>query len=324
MLHLIVPDLLAAEPSPAETPALHALLARGQRLDRPAASGPTEALCQTLGLSSPYPIAALELAGDDGETGNGYCLRADPIYLHLNIDKLVPGDPRLLNLAMDEASQLTASLNAHFQPDGLQFLALAPDRWYLRLIRPPGIATTPLDAVIGRSIEAKLPQGEESALWRRYLNEAQMVLHDHPVNQAREARGELPVNSIWFWGEGEAAAEFTATADALFADAPTAKALAGGLNLRYGRTPQGLTELARDAAIATANIVVVLEGLSLPDVGNQPARAAMLQRYERQWFAPLLGALQRGRIAEATISGTGPKPLCLHITRRAAWKVWRR
>ena len=48
-----------------------------------------------------------------------------------------------------------------------------------------------------------LPAGNEGSVWRRRMNEAQMVLHAHPGNEAREARGELPVNSVWFWGAGE-------------------------------------------------------------------------------------------------------------------------
>jgi hypothetical protein len=31
-----------------------------------------------------------------------------------------------------------------------------------------------------------------------------MLLHEHPLNQAREARGELPVNSVWISGIGRA------------------------------------------------------------------------------------------------------------------------
>ena len=33
-----------------------------------------------------------------------------------------------------------------------------------------------------------------------------MLLHQHPVNEAREARGELPVNSFWLSGCGRAQA----------------------------------------------------------------------------------------------------------------------
>jgi hypothetical protein len=41
-------------------------------------------------------------------------------------------------------------------------------------------------------------------LMRRLQNEAQMVLHDHPVNLARAARGELTVNSLWLDHAGAA------------------------------------------------------------------------------------------------------------------------
>jgi hypothetical protein len=40
------------------------------------------------------------------------------------------------------------------------------------------------------------------APWRHAINEAQMVLHAHPVNQARQAAGQPVVNSLWPWGGG--------------------------------------------------------------------------------------------------------------------------
>jgi hypothetical protein len=36
------------------------------------------------------------------------------------------------------------------------------------------------------------------------MNEIQMLLHEHPVNQRRERVGKLPVNGWWLWGFGEA------------------------------------------------------------------------------------------------------------------------
>lgn len=322
MLQLIIPDLGTAD----LTPALHALLARSRRLDRPVAGGLTEALCQTLGLAPPYPIAALCHAYDSGQADNtGYWLRADPVYLHLNIDKLILGDPRRLALSMAEALQLTASLNAHFQPDGLRFQALAADRWYLRLAQPLAMSTTVLEAAIGHSIETTLPQGEEAALWRRYLNEAQMVLHDHPVNQAREARGVMPVNSIWFWGEGVAPEAPRPEISALFADAPIAAALAQGMGIRHEQTPHGLIELERGVSIASDRIVVVLGALRPPtDSDDASASKTLPQHYENQWFAPLLKALQRGRMARLVLTGIGTPAFDAVITRGDAWKLWLR
>ena len=322
MLHLIVPGLAIADANQADTPALHALLARGRRLDRPAATGLTEALGQILGLAPPYPIAALSHAHDSGQADGAHRLRADPIYLHLNIDQLILGDPRQLSLGMDEALPLTASLNAHFEPDGLHFEALAPDRWYVRLDRPAAISTTPLDTAIGRSIDATLPRGAEASLWRRYLNEAQMVLHDHPINQAREARGLPPVNSVWFWGEGVAPEPASAGVAALYADAAIAGAMAHGMGIRHEKAPSGLAELGR--VVSGDGIVAVLDEAALLFENGISDRHVLLRHYEARWFAPLLGALQGGRIDEAILTGIGARPFHLAVTRRDAWKLWRR
>jgi hypothetical protein len=48
-----------------------------------------------------------------------------------------------------------------------------------------------------------LPQGENERQWRHLFNEAQVILHNHPVNARRVQRGERPANSLWFWGAGK-------------------------------------------------------------------------------------------------------------------------
>jgi hypothetical protein len=47
-----------------------------------------------------------------------------------------------------------------------------------------------------------LPDGRDAAAWNRLLTEIQMTWHTHPVNEAREARGEATVNSVWLHGGG--------------------------------------------------------------------------------------------------------------------------
>ncbi len=51
-------------------------------------------------------------------------------------------------------------------------------------------------------------QDTEGRPWRRLVNELQMLWFDHPVNQAREARGLRPVNSVWLYG-GARPSQFT-------------------------------------------------------------------------------------------------------------------
>ncbi len=42
---------------------------------------------------------------------------------------------------------------------------------------------------LNRSVKHHLPQGADALAWHRVMNEAQMILHTHPVNVAREANG---------------------------------------------------------------------------------------------------------------------------------------
>ena len=71
----------------------------------------------------------------------------------------------------------------------------APDRWYARMVGLEEAAWTAPEEALGRDVFDLLPRGDGSGAIKRVLNEIQMVLHDHPVNRARAARGDVPVNS---------------------------------------------------------------------------------------------------------------------------------
>ena len=47
-----------------------------------------------------------------------------------------------------------------------------------------------------------LPTGKDGKQWHTVLNEMQILLHTAQVNIERERRGDLPINSLWFWGSG--------------------------------------------------------------------------------------------------------------------------
>jgi len=64
------------------------------------------------------------------------------------------------------------------------------------------LPTASLDRVIGRPIDPWLPERLAGQQLRRLQSEVQMLLHTHPLNDAREARGALPVNSFWLSGTG--------------------------------------------------------------------------------------------------------------------------
>lgn len=130
-------------------------------------------------------------------------LRADPAYVHADISggrMLACGD---LGLSIADCEALLAPLKPLFGDEGFPISAPVPQRWYLMLSRDsrlPGFS--PPEDALGDNLESHLPAGDAGRRWRRLLNEAQVILHNHPLNAERIARGKPPVNSLWFWGGG--------------------------------------------------------------------------------------------------------------------------
>jgi hypothetical protein len=89
--------------------------------------------------------------------------------------------------------------------EGWQAHWLAPTQWLIAHPKLAGLASASLDRVVQRSVDAWMPQARGL---RTLQNEVQMLLHGQTLNEAREARGALPLNSVWISGCG--AAEATA------------------------------------------------------------------------------------------------------------------
>lgn len=61
---------------------------------------------------------------------------------------------------------------------------------------------TPPHDISGRVIRDYLSDAPAAAPLLELMRKSYDLLRDHPVNQARIARGKRPANSIWLWGEG--------------------------------------------------------------------------------------------------------------------------
>ena len=128
--------------------------------------------------------------------------RVDPVYQQMDINHATVADQSLLNLSAKDSATLIADLNAQFARDGLKFESEHPLRWYCLFDQPMAINGVSLSDATGRDASLCRPTGDDARHWRRLLAEIEMILYSHPVNQQREARGELPVNSLWIWGAG--------------------------------------------------------------------------------------------------------------------------
>ncbi len=138
-----------------------------------------------------------------GAQTHAFWMFAHPVYLALARDYFVLPEPAPLLVSSDDGNAIIESLNQHFSAQGMRFY-VQENRWFLGLDFDPKISTTWLKTALNRDVTPHLPQGEGALNWARLTNDIQMLLFNHPVNVAREVRGELPINSLWFDGLSQA------------------------------------------------------------------------------------------------------------------------
>lgn len=184
------------------------LLSRAKKINRQK-NALDSVVSQSFGLPATpdLPMAAVSALGDGLDVQNAVWFYADPVHFVLQRDTFSLHDEAPLNLSLADAERLIHILNQHFSDDGLQFLRCPSGRWYTKITKNAEIfwpvEAKPLQSAIGQDLQAVMPKGQKALQWRKILNEIQMLLHEHPVNQAREKNGELAVSSVWVSGGGE-------------------------------------------------------------------------------------------------------------------------
>lgn len=261
-------------------------------------------LCHWFGLEdgqhSSLPLASLTYLSDTCEQSPGYLLRADPVHLRADQSSLRLFDSHGFSVTQEEADDLVAAFNEYYAERGWRLTAPRPQRWYLSLPAAPGITTTPIGHVAGRVIDPCLPQGDAAADWHALLNEIQMLFHAHPVNSAREQRGEPAINSLWFWGGGLLPAILQTRADRVITDHPLGMGLAQQAGIARSDVPADADELLAQADDGLSLLVNdVLDGPTrYGDIGSW---VDALQQLEQHWFVPLLAAIRDGRVSALEI-----------------------
>jgi hypothetical protein len=326
-VHVAIPDLLwprsgsAPDAPGGRLSALEALIARGRRTaGRETALEPWLLARWDVADAGAAPYALL---ADGGEPGDAWWLRAEPCHMRVKLDHLVPIDATLFDVAREEAEALVESLNRHFDAAGVRFCALRPERWYARARDPLACPAPPLAGVRGRALTS--PAGGGQAALQAVLNEMQMVLHAHPVNEAREARGAPTINAVWLSGGGR----LQRPSGRAFARVRSADPLAAGLAAASGAGLLPLPENAEGWLRAAAHEgveLIVLDELRAPaDYGDVATWAERVAALERNWFAPLLAALRAGRIGMVTLHAIGAGgTLDVETTRQDLRYFWRR
>lgn len=216
-MHLLIPfastpaDACRQAASDLRLPNLQALLARltpGLRdeADEYQLSPPHErALARAWGwqgADGALPFAADAAAQDGIATDDLAWGLLTPLHWHVGAEHLTILPPAELQLAEAESRDLCEAARPLFEDEGWALVWAAPQRWYVAHESLHELPTASLDRVVGRNPDLWMPDHPQARLLRRLQNEVQMLWYTHPVNDAREARGALPVNSVWLSGCG--------------------------------------------------------------------------------------------------------------------------
>jgi hypothetical protein len=256
-----------------------------------------------------WPIAPFSRLGDGEPPDDAYWIAADPVHLRADRDALLLVDASRFQLDREDARTLVEALNRHFGPEELHFSAPTATHWYARVAQATDIETVPLRRAVGYNVDTLLPRGKDALAWHRTFNEAQMLLYNHPLNQAREARGELPVNSVWFWGGGTLPRNVNGRWLHVWANDALSRGLALAARIDVSDVP-GTFAACIDAARDGAQLAVL----------DQVDFAAL----ERDWIAPALQALRTQSLGALSLwIQLATEFRRFDLARSDLWKFWR-
>ncbi len=143
----------------------------------------------------------------------GIQMKDDDIALRCNLVTLSEKEPyenkRMVDYCADdisspEAAVLMEAVQTRFGNEHFHFFPGVSYRhcllWHQGETRLP-VLTQPHD-IIDRVIGEYLAKDPVARPLLDMMRESYTLLKDHPVNQARIARGKRPANAIWLWGQG--------------------------------------------------------------------------------------------------------------------------
>ena len=261
-----------------------------------------------------FPVAAITALTDLENSEGKTWMRADPVFLHTDLTSLVLFDSQSFSLTKGEAEGIFSIINPLLEEDGLHLICGdEPSRWYLELKNNPSISTAFPCVVNSHDIRPFLPDGKDNAYWIRLGNEIQMLLHDCSINQERRQKGELAINSVWFWGVGKLPDQKKLKFDWVITNDVNAQGLATHAGISHQNLPtdynQFINTLEKDQ-----HILIVL---------SQGDLALSETEVQKEWliFEPILSNLRKGKIRQLEIITNNQHRI---VKRSHLFRFWRK
>mgnify|MGYP001827510713 FL=1 len=304
-LHLIVPGICGPL---AETQALHDNLAVKQWLKtlsrsrcQSSVEGEHGVLTEILALKyeDGFPSAALTLLANDLYDAGMFYMHADPVHLQADMDHAVLTSSADLDITTQESSAICAALDQHFHQDDLTFFTLNKDQWFVSSKDKIRMQTTSLVDATGRNVNFILPAGDDSSLWKQRLTEAQMLMHLHELNVARENAGLQSINSLWFHGPGDLEVSVSDPVATICGDNGMLKGLAKHIQCDHVEVPESVAAYAEYLSSCKPGSRNILELSQLDHLVNYTDVSLWtnaLEQLLQQWIYPLLKLMSKNNI----------------------------
>ena len=231
-----------------------------------------------------------------------------PVSLRAGINNatILPVDENRENIDI-----LINSLRDYFKVDFTVSVEAYPlYRMHLRQVSPVTGMPHYL-AALGTPLTHYIETARTQVPWYRLLNEIQMFLHQHPLNQQRMADGRAAINSLWCWGGDRLPNNFRAEVT-VFCDDPEIRALGnvmaqGGFDMRQLAENQH----AGQRVIVDLSLLRWLKGLDQTPIEQLLARLDEL-------LARLL------ETSQGTLNLRTGGESDLEFKPGSEWRVWRR
>ncbi len=239
---------------------------------------------------------------------------ADPVHLRADVDSALLVEGEHLGLDENQARDLLASVQDWFGRDGWRFTMSGALHWYA--FPPQGLEPPPWPEpaeIAGSDVGPYIRGREQSAEWRRFYTELQMLLARAPVNLGRMSQDEPAVNALWFWGGRRVGNSASSPVSLVFASDPILIGMADAAGIE-------VKTIQRDEVLRGGGIAWLNDLRPAAAYDDIEAWQTALSHLDEVWFAPLAKALRARHLKRVHVYGDAWQWEC---RRRAPWRLLR-
>lgn len=269
--------------------------------------------CLGLDASRMLPFASAFVGEKGAEQGSYMLCRAVHLKADMRNAFAVPLDE--MKETKKDIDILINDLNELFEQDCI-INEIGYGVWlmYLKSCQPPSHYPLFL-SIVGRKVDQYIEQSRAALPWYQLMNEIQMFLHSHEVNQKRLQDGRLPINSLWCWGAGEYIQPKSAHT-LWYCDEPGLEAYAERSDIEH----QAVSAVA-DTELIDNSLIVDLSLLSALKSSDDQDLSRLLVKLEQQLFQPLLRQVRANQIKLRLRLGHDND---LFISAASRYRFWKR